>query len=135
MSIDIEAYIFDRCARAVIEKYPDAFTTSEYVSAPASFPSVSIMEANNVTDTSRNDSSLEENASIVTFDVKVFSNLRHGAKRQAKDIAQIIDGVLQPLNFNRVSMVMSSNPSQSSVFSISARYVASVSKDGIISRR
>lgn len=133
--IDIEAKVFDACARAVLEVYPDAFTTSENVAAPASFPAVSIIETNNYTDTTRNDSSREENASVVTYDVKVFSNLRSGAKRQAKEIAQIIDGVLQPLNFNRTYMNRAESPSNSAVFSVSMRYVASVSKDGIISRR
>ena len=133
--IDIEADIFDACAKAILAKYPDCFTTSEYVAAPASFPAVSIMEADNYTDTTRNDSGLGENASVIAYDVKVFSNLRHGAKAQAKDIAQIIDGILQPLNFNRTYTNRIANPAKTSVFEISMRYVASVSKDGIISRR
>lgn len=133
--IDIEAYVFDACARAVLEKYPDTFTTSENVAAPASFPSVSIMEADNYLDKARNDSGSDENASVVAYDVKVFSNLRNGAKSQAKDIAQIVDGVLTPLNFTRTYMNRRNEPSNPAVFTVTMRYVASVSKDGIISRR
>lgn len=133
--IDIEADIFDACATAILAEYPDAFTTSEYVAAPASFPSVSIMEADNYTDTTRNDSSREENASVLAYDVKVYSNLRNGAKRQAKEIAQIVDGILTPLNFTRTYTNRSNDPSNSAVYTVTARYIASVSKDGIISRR
>lgn len=132
--IDIENIVFDACAKAVLAEYPDCFTTSENVMAPASFPAVSIVETSNTTDRTRNDSSLEENASIVTYTVRVYSNLRHGAKRQAKEIAQIIDGVLQPLNFTR-GYSARNDGGAGTPYSIVSNYTASVSKDGIISRR
>lgn len=133
--VDIEAYVYDRCAKAVLAIEPDAFTTSTFVSSPASFPAVQVSEVGNVTDTSTLDSSLTEKTSVVTFQADCYSNLRSGAKRQAKKLAQAVDAEMASMGFTRTLMGFVSNPADTSIYRITARYTAVAGIDGHIYRR
>ena len=132
--VDIEVEIFDKCAKAVLAKFPDAFTSSVNVSAPASYPAMSMVEADNMTDSSRTDSS-GETASIVTYDIRVFSNLRQGARTQAKQIAQEVDEVMTSFNFRRTYRGQGASVNDPSVYQVTCRYMAGVTKDGKLYRR
>ena len=133
--IDIELDVYDACARRVLDKYPDCLTSSMNVYAPASFPAVSISEAGNRLDVSRCDSSGRENAAIVEYDVQVFSNLKTGARSQAKKLLQIVDEYLTSMNFRRTVKTQGESAKDPSIYRITARYTASVDKSGKISRR
>lgn len=132
---DIEEDIFNACARLILDKYPDAVTTSQNLVAPASFPAMSLVESDCYTDTKRHDSSGIEKGSIVAFDLKVYSNLRQGAKAQAKEMHRLIDEYLYSMNFNRTFTSKSNLSSDSSVYLVSARYVAGVDNNNKIYRR
>lgn len=132
---DIENEVFDACAEALEAVEPGCFTTSVRTLVPADFPAASVMEISNVTDTSRNTSAAGEQASIVTYRVDVFSNLRQGARTQAKRMAEAVDGVLTNLNFTRVYSSTTYDPSRSSVYQMTFRYTAGVSSEGKIYRR
>lgn len=135
--IDIEADVFDMAARAVLESYPDAFTTSEDTPVPASFPAVSVKESDNAEASSTHDTSGEELYANVTYDVNIYSNLTAGgaAKRQARDIARIIDSVMREKNFTRTFMQPVQNLADTSVYRLTARYVATVRHDATVFRR
>ena len=133
--VDIEAEVYDRCAKAVLEIEPEAFTTSTYVAAPASFPALHVSEISNVTDTRHMDSALKEKFSIVTYQSDVYSNLRSGAKRQAKKMAQAVDEAMLAMGLTRTYMGTVSNPADTSVYRISARYTAVAGDDKRIYRR
>lgn len=133
--IDIEADIYDRCARAVLAEYPDCLTSAVNVAAPASFPAASIVEADCSVDSSRSDSGGIENAALVAYDVKVFSNLRRNARGQTKKILAVIDGELASLNFRRTYRYQGAMGTDPSVYQITARYVAGVDKNGKLYRR
>lgn len=133
--IDIEAEVFDAVATAVLALEPDAFVTSEYVQAPAAFPAVSCWELTSLTDTRRIDSTKMERASVVTYEVNVYSNLKTGAKRQAKALVQAADRVMLSLNFNRTFLQRTDNQASSGIYRITARYTASVDYTNTIYRR
>lgn len=133
--IDIETIVYDKVARAVLAKWPEAFTSAVHVQAPASFPAVFVREIGNVTSTDQMDSSCVEHYSSVSYEVGVYSNLRKGARAQAKEIAQEVDGVLIGLNFNRTYSAPTENPADSEVYRITMRYVAEVDDKGNFYRR
>lgn len=133
--IDFEADIYDRCARAVLAAYPDCLTSAVNVSAPASFPAVSISEADNSVDGSRSDSGGTENAALLAYDVKVYSNLKKNARGQAKKLLAIADETLAGLNFRRTYGYQGAMGTDPSVYQITARYVAGIDKNGKLYRR
>lgn len=133
--IDIEADVYDMCARAVLAEFSDCLTSSQNVAAPASFPAVSIVEADNKTDQSMVDSSGREKGAIVAYDVKCFSNLRTGAKRQARKLLQAVDSQLCGVHFRRSFTSQGAMASNPSVYQITARYIAGSTDQGKIYRR
>lgn len=133
--VDIEGIVYDAVARAVLEEYPDAFTSSTYVPAPASFPAVSLMEIASVTNTASLDSSGRELMTDLTFEVSVCTNLKVGAKEQARKIARLVDGVMLPMNMTRTYSSQVTNSADSSVYRHTARYVCTAGEDGRIYRR
>lgn len=133
--VDIEDEVFDRVATALLEAEPGVFVTSTYVQAPASFPAASLIQANSSTDTRRLDSTGMERATMLTFELNVYSNLRTGARRQAKRLAETADRVMVGLGFNRTMMSRMDNPADSSIYRITARYYASVDDSETIYRR
>ena len=133
--IDIENELFDACVTAVEVGYPGIVATSKNLSAPAEFPAISIVESNNTTDENRRDSSGVERGSILTYDIKVFSNLREGAKAQAKKIAQLADAFMVKNNFRRTFYVQGETTNDSSVYQVSTRYIAGVTNTGRLYRR
>lgn len=133
--IDIEIEIFDSCARRVLAEFPEAVTSSANINAPASFPAVSIVQADSRTDSMRADSSRIEKGAVVSFDVECFSNLRTGAKAQAKKLANIVDEYMTSMNFTRTFSVVGEHPAERSIYRVRSRYVAGVDHNGKIYRR
>lgn len=133
--VDIEAIVYDRVARAVLAEYPGAFTSSSYVAAPASFPAVSLAEISSVTDKSTLDSSGRELMSELTFEANAYSDLRVGAKAQARAIAAIIDREMVAMNMTRTYSSQTENITDSSVYRHTMRYVCKAGEDGRIYRR
>lgn len=133
--IDYEVDVYDACARAVLAEYPKCLTSAVNVSAPASFPAASIVEADSAVAADRLDSSGRENAALVAYDVNVYSNLRKGARDQAKDILNIVDELLVSLNFRRTFRTQGAEANDSTVYHVSARYVAGIDRNGKIYRR
>ena len=132
--VDIETDIYELVSDAVLALYSDAFTSSVYTTAPAQFPACSVMQVSNLTDTFTLDSSATENASKVVFRVDSYSNLRTGARSQAKKIAQAADEVMLSHGFKRTYYTQDYNPADSTVYTISARYSAIVTKDNEVAQ-
>lgn len=133
--IDVEIEVFDACARLVLSEYPKATVSSVVTMAPASFPAVSIVETGNYVDASRITNSGTEEAAIVTYEVRVYSNLRQGAKTQAKKMAQLVDGWMTEHNLRRTSRDQGQSISDPSIYQVTSRYVAGVDRTGKLYRR
>lgn len=133
--IDMENELFDMCVRAVQAKYPDIVATSQQLFAPSAFPSMYVVEADNYTDEDRIDSSGTERGSVVVYEATAYSNLRKGAKAQAKDIAQIIDGSMYENNFRRIGRTQGAMVSDPSVYQVTSRYTAGITDAGKLYRR
>ena len=122
--IDIEPFIFTEIAVKLREKYPGIYVTGEYVNKPASFPTVAITEEDNYINQAAEDNSDMENCASLTYDVNVYTNKVIGKKSQAREILKLIDSELYKLNFTRIILTPVPNLNDTTIYRLTARYVA-----------
>lgn len=123
--IDIENDVFNVVAEAVRAEYPNAYVAGEYDDSPASFPAVTVVEADNYV-YKRMRSENIENAAEVMFEVNVYSNRAAGRKTEAKEIMNLIDETLTGRGFTRSVKTQAPNLANAKVYRIVARYNAVV---------
>ncbi len=133
--IDVEEDIFDFVARAVLAEYPNAYVSGEHVEIPASFPAVSIIEAVNQLDETRQDSSDDENAAILSYSVNVYSNSLSSAKTECRAIMGIVDDKMRSLNMRRTFSRPVNNSADPSIYRLVARFTGLVDKNNVHYRR
>lgn len=132
---DIETDVFDRVAVALHEQYDGISVYNEYARVPESFPSVSVVEADNSAYLPALDTEGSHHAQLM-YEVNVYSNLRSGKKEQAKQIMQTIDGCMQTLGFARLGQSPMELPNaDSSIYRMEARYRAIVNEKKQLLRR
>lgn len=133
--IDVEVDLFDEIARVVLDSYPSTYVTGENVEVPASFPAVSIIEAVNQTEESREDTSDSENAAILSYSVNVYSNSASGAKRECRAIMKLIDERMRLLNMRRSFSRPVNNAADPSIYRLVARFTGMVDRNDVFYRR
>jgi len=133
--IDIESDIFTQIATAVRAQYPKIFTTGEYVSAPSSFPCVSLVEIDNATFRKTQTQDSKENHAAVTYELNVYSNKKTGKKAECKEIASFVDELLAELNFTRMLLEPIPNAQDATIYRMLGRYRAVIDRNNIIYRR
>lgn len=99
--IDIESMIFTAISDAVTTAYPTAFVCGDYVEAPAEFPCVTVVEADNSVLARTRDLDAVEHHAVLMYEINIYTNDGDTAKSKAKAIAQIIDGVMSANLFTR----------------------------------
>lgn len=99
--IDIENKVLDTVFTAVKTQYSGANCYGEYVSVPAAFPCVSLYEASNTTYKPSQDDELQEHQSNLMYLCNVYSDKGNGKKKEARDIANLIDQTMQSMKFTR----------------------------------
>lgn len=133
--IDVESQVFQRVANAFRAEYPNGYIAGEYVSQPPKFPAVSVVEMDNTVLQSGIDSAQIENFVGVMYQVDIYSNLNNGKKAQAKAISALIDAQFAQIGFTRTFLNPVQNMNDATIYRITARYQAVVSKDHKIYRR
>lgn len=133
--IDIEQEIFSEISAKVCEKYPKIFITGEYVSAPSSFPCVSLVEMDNATFESTQTQNGQENHVAVTYELNVYSNKKTGKKAECKEIIGYIDTLLMELNFTRTMLEPIPNTQDATIYRMLGRYRAVIDTNNTIYRR
>ena len=133
--IDVESEIFNRVAKVIRSKYPDAYVVGEYVKSPSRFPCISIIEMDNTAyDKTQTSSSLENHAELM-YEVNIYSNKTSGKKSECKAIASLLDNEFATLGFSRTMLQPIPNLDDATIYRILGRYKAVVSKDNRIFRR
>ena len=133
--IDVENEIFDTVSKSVREKYPSVFISGEYVRTPSKFPFVSLIEMSNTAyDRTQTSGSVENHASLM-YEVNVYSNKRNGKKSECKAIATLIDNELATLGFSRTMLQPIPNMDDATIYRMTGRYTAVISKDTKLYRR
>lgn len=127
--IDVENIIFTALATAIRTAYPGASVYGEFVEIPASFPCVSIVEADNrVLERTRDLDGIEHYAQIM-YEINVYTNDANGKKSKAKAIANLIDTEMSGMLFTRTYRGQTPNIDRS-IYRITMRYSAVV-REGI----
>lgn len=125
--IDIENKVFNDIAVPLREQFKGIYVVGEYVDLPNSFPCVTLVEEDNYTYTGSQDGSLKENHATVVYTVNVYSNKTKGKKTEAKEIADVVDGLMQDMKFTRTFRSQIPNTDRT-IYRIIMRYSAVVSK-------
>lgn len=133
--IDCENEIFSIVSKVVREKYPSVFISGEYVRTPSKFPFVSLIEMSNTAyDRTQTNGSLENHASLM-YEVNIYSNKTSGKKSECKAIATLIDNELATLGFSRTMLQPIPNMDDATIYRMTGRYTAVISKDKKLYRR
>ena len=133
--IDIENELFNKVATAVREAYSDIFMSGEYVKVPPSFPCATLVEMDNSAYANTQTSENGENHASLMYEVNVYSNRTKGKKTECKQIIALIDKEMSALGFTRAMLNPIPNMDDATIYRMTARYRAVVSKDNIIFRR
>lgn len=133
--INIESELFNMVSTPVRAIYPNIYMAGEYVKSPSSFPAVSLVEMDNTVYTSTQTSSENENHVTVMYEVNVYSNKTKGKKSECKDIISLIDKEMTSLGFSRTMLQPIPNMDDATIYRMTARYQAIISKDKRIFRR
>ncbi len=133
--IDCENEIFSTIAKVVREAYPSVFISGEYIKAPSKFPHVSLVEMSNTAyDRTQSSGGLENHASVM-YEVNVYSNKTSGKKSECKAIATLIDNEFAALGFSRTMLQPIPNMDDATIYRMTGRYTAVISKDKKLYRR
>lgn len=133
--IDIENEVFTAIATKARAKFKGLYMTGEYVASPPQFPCVSLIEMDNAVYRRTMDSSMDENYSSVMYELNVFSNKKGTKKSECRKIAAFIDGELRKMGFVRRFLNPIPNVADSTIYRLTGRYSAVISKDKVIYRR
>lgn len=102
--------------------------SGEYVDTPATFPTVTIIEADNAV-VKRMRTSDIENAVSVMYEVNVYTNSVGYKKSEAKDIMSTVDEAFSKLGFTRITCNPISNLRDATIYRIVARYQAEIDRN------
>lgn len=133
--IDIENELFTKVATALRAQFSGIFVTGEYVKAPSSFPCVMFVEMDNTPYRRTQTQADMENHATVMYEVNVYSNKAKGKKTECKAIIKVIDDMMLSLGFDRPFLNPIPNLEDATVYRMTARYIAIVSKDKVVYRR
>ena len=129
--INIESQIFSK----IVEALPDVYVAGVYEAVPSAFPAVYITEVDNAVWRNGISSSKFENYATIEYEVNVYSNKTSGKKTECREIAAIVDGVMEGLNFTRRTFTPVPNLADSTIYRVVARYRAVVGQDETLYRR
>lgn len=126
--IDVENVIFTRLATAIRSAFSGISVYGEYIETPASFPCVTVVEADNrVLERTRDLSGVEHYAQVM-YEINVYTNDANGKKAKAKAISNVIDDVMSGLLFTRTFRGQTPNIDRT-IYRITLRYSAVVSEN------
>ena len=133
--INVENEIFNIVSTKVRDEFPNIYMSGEYVKSPPSFPATSLVEMDNTSYTSTQTSCENENHVSLMYEVNTYSNKVKGKKSECKEIMTLIDKEMAALGFTRTMLQPIPNMDDATIYRMTARYKAVVSKDKTIFRR
>lgn len=130
--INISNEVFTAVKEAVLTVDENAFVTSTYVNAPATFPCVSVIEESNEARRDTADTSRTENHATVMYEVNVYANNSKTKKSDAYALMTVVDDCMQNLGFRRAMLSPIPNYNDATIYRLTARYEAVVSRNETI---
>ena len=133
--IDVETDVFSFVDEYLREQFPSIDAQGEYTHAPASFPHVSIEEKGNATLERTQTQSPQENHVSLMYETNVYSNHAIDKKGECRRIASRVDEAFQRMGFTRTMMQPTPNIEYATIYRITMRHIAVVSKEKVFYRR
>lgn len=133
--VDAETDIFSLVTERISLLFPNLYFTGEYVKSPPEFPCASLVEMDNSVFEDTQTNCNMENHAVVMYELNVYSNKTVGKKAECKKIAAAINDVLVSLNFTRNMLEPVPNQNDATIYRMTGRYRAVISKDKTIYRR
>ena len=135
--IDIENEVVDRVKKALTEKFPGIYVTSEQGKAPSRFPAVSVVMISNPTyERTLTLGKTTENHAAPVFQLDGYSSKTDGRKSECKAVIAAADAVFQEMGFTRFfGPEPTPNMLDATVYRQTARYRGIVSENKEIYRR
>jgi len=118
--IDVETEVLNAVYPYIEELIPEDNFSSVYVPAPSSFPFVTLMEVDNMTDTKHQSTALDEEYAVITYEANVYAT----DKLACREVMDALDHGMIRINFTRLSMSTVPNLADRTVFRITAKYRA-----------
>lgn len=131
--IDALAAVFTAVAVPLREQFSGITVTGELSDAAAEFPCVQIEETGNLP--TQQDSGSDSLYALVTYRIRIYSGLQEGRVKQAREILEAIDRILEPLNLRRKTYLSTSGLYNNSAYCIDTTYTGCIGADGKIYRR
>lgn len=128
--INIEEDVFDYIANSLEKNFPEV-TVGDETRTPASFPFVSVVEADNYAYEKTRDSGGIENHAVLMYEVNVYSNKSVGRKSECKEIFMFVDKLFSEIGFARTSKGNISM-NDATAYRLIGRYKAVASNEKII---
>lgn len=120
--IDIESYIYEYLYVRLVNAVPGISVYSVVPRVPAKLPCVSIEQIDDYVISSRSTAQSINNASRITFEINVFSNLKDSAKTQCKEIMNSISIWLADIGFTRIMNQPAPNLADATITRRTARF-------------
>ena len=125
--IDIENIVVNKVIEELTNVFENITVSSEETKVPASFPAVFILEKSNTIYLDSRDENKENHANIM-IQTDIYDNDISNKKSNCKAIAARLDEVMQSMGFTRTMCEPIANLEDATIYRITARYTAVVSK-------
>lgn len=122
--IDVEGKVYTPVATALRAAFDGIEVSGDYTKVPATFPFVSVVEADNYLTPSHLDNGDEEKFVTIMYEINVYSDKASGKKSECKAIMKVIDELMYGMNFTRISLAPVINASKPTIYRMTARYRA-----------
>lgn len=128
--IDVENLIYNAAYETIAPLCAQNGYKSIHVPNPTAFPTVTLFEMDNRTDTGRRSTKRTEDYAILTYEAHVYAT----SKAACRNVYGALDGVLTGLNMVRLSGSYTPNRTNTKVHEYVARYRVAADGDGTLYR-
>lgn len=128
--IDVENDVFDYVYPYVSPLVPEGCFQSMYVRTPPALPFATLIEFDNYTDQSTQDTSDNEVFSVLAYTAEAYAE----SKAECRRVMDAINQAMHSLGFRRLSMRFVDNMADTTIFRLVSRYRAKADENKTIYR-
>lgn len=120
--ITLENQVINAIDTELSTAYPSAFVTAGYIRSATQFPCVQVVEIDNrVFERGTSLSEIEIMATII-IEINFFSNKTSGKKEECRQLAAIVDEVMEGMGFMRILLSQTPNYEDATVYRMTGRW-------------
>lgn len=120
--ISLENYIVNEITNTLATEYPSAKVGSEYTRTSAVFPYVQVVEIDTSVFQRATTLSRIENMATIVIEIQFFSNKKSGKKAECKELAEIVDEIMENNGFMRMMLNQVQNYEDATIYRMVGRW-------------